>query len=170
MTNTADKPNSSDLVYRTAVKHSDLIGVGEVVRSSGFFYEEEIAIALELVEEGLLDGPSSEYSFVFAELKDRLIGYSCFGRIPCTTVSYDIYWIAVQQNYRCLGIGGELLRRTEAQIAAKGGKRIYVDTSGREQYSTTREFYTAKGYEIDAQLKDFYAPGDDKLVYRKILP
>jgi ribosomal protein S18 acetylase RimI-like enzyme len=160
----------SDLTFRANVKHSDLIGVGEIVRSSGYFYEEEIAIALELVEEGLLDGPTSEYSFVFAELEDRLIGYSCFGRIPCTTVSYDIYWIAVQEDFRYSGIGNELLRRTEAQIAASGGTRIYVDTSGRTQYSTTRNFYQAKGYEVDALLKDFYAPGDDKIVYRKVLP
>jgi ribosomal protein S18 acetylase RimI-like enzyme len=166
----AKRPNLSDFTWRTSVKHSDLIGVGEIVRSSGYFSEEEIAIALELVEEGLLDGPASEYSFIFAELNDHLIGYSCFGLIPCTTVSYDIYWIAVQEDFRYLGIGNELLRRTEAQIAASGGKRIYVDTSGRTQYSTTRNFYQAKGYEVDALLNDFYGPGDDKIVYRKVLP
>jgi hypothetical protein len=46
---------------------------------------------------------------------------------------------------------------------------MYVDTSGRAQYAPTRAFYEHMGYERAAVLEDFYAPGDAKVIYSKIL-
>ena len=47
---------------------------------------------------------------------------------------------------------------------------MYVETAGREQYRPTRAFYEACGYEIAARLDDFYAPGDAKVIYLRVLP
>jgi len=62
-----------------------------------------------------------------------------------------------------------LLERTEKKIGKMGGKRINVDTSSRDQYEPTRSFYRAGGYEQEAVLKDFYSPGDDKIICVKQL-
>ncbi|MBL8851541.1 MAG: hypothetical protein JNG89_17790, partial [Planctomycetaceae bacterium] len=58
---------------------------------------------------------------------------------------------------------------TERLIAKRGGRRVYAETSGREQYAPTRAFYERCGYQREATLKDFYAPGDDKVVYGKVV-
>jgi hypothetical protein len=42
---------------------------------------------------------------------------------------------------------------------------MFVDTSGREQYASTRAFYEHMGYQEVAVLNDFFAPGDDKIIY-----
>ncbi|MCK9600792.1 MAG: GNAT family N-acetyltransferase, partial [Sphaerochaeta sp.] len=81
--------------------------------------------------------------------------------------SYDLYWIAVDPAYQRQGIGGLLLQQTEAQIERRGGKRIYIETSSQSLYLPTRSFYTRHGYILEGQLKDYYAPGDDKLLYVK---
>jgi ribosomal protein S18 acetylase RimI-like enzyme len=161
----------SRLSFRSNVRHSDLIAVGKTVRSSGYFSEVEIETAVELVEEALLDGQFSPYLFLFAEFEQALVGYCCFGQIPLTDSSYDVYWIAVNEEWRSRGVGSEIMRRTEEEIVRLGGSRIYVDTSGRAQYGPTRKFYQARGYLLEAVLKDFYAAGDDKLIYcRTIKP
>ena len=161
----------SRLSFRSNVRYSDLITVGKLVRSSGYFSEIEIETAVELVEEALLDGQFSPYLFLFAEFGQTLVGYCCFGQIPLTLSSYDVYWIAVDEDWRSRSIGSEIMRRTEEEIVRLGGSRIYVDTSGRAQYAPTRKFYEARGYLREAVLKDFYAPGDDKLIYcRTIQP
>jgi hypothetical protein len=49
------------------------------------------------------------------------------------------------------------------------GRRIYIETSSQAKYAPTREFYRRCGYEPEAVLKDFYADGDDKLIYVKAL-
>jgi hypothetical protein len=46
-----------------------------------------------------------------------------------------------------------------------GGVRLYVETSSRVQYDSTRSFYRNRGFAQEAVLKDFYDCGDHKVVY-----
>ena len=48
-------------------------------------------------------------------------------------------------------------------------RQVYIETSNREQYAPTRGFYLRCGYRQEALLKDFYAVGDDKVIYGKVL-
>ena len=161
--------NFEGISYRDKPINSDAESIRNIVRSSGFFSAEEVEMAVELLQENLSRGESSGYYFSFVEINERVVGYSCYGPIPCTGESYDLYWIAVLHDMRGRGIGRDLLQRTEEKIGEMGGKRIYVDTSSREQYEPTRSFYRAGGYEREAVLKDFYSPGDDKVIYVKQL-
>lgn len=162
--------NSSDrIVFREEPLPRDLQSVIEIVESSGFFYPPEIDVARELVMERLSKGTQSGYYFLFAETGEGVVGYTCFGPIPCTLQSYDLYWIAVHQSWRGSGIGKDLLRRTEEIIRGMGGTRIYVETSSRDQYRPTNAFYRTCGYRKEATLRDFYGPGDGKVIFVKIL-
>jgi hypothetical protein len=46
---------------------------------------------------------------------------------------------------------------------------VYIETSNRPQYVPTRAFYERCGYECEAVLKEFYGPGDDKVIFAKAL-
>ena len=128
-------------------------------------------VAVELVDERLNRGLASGYYFLFGEdTVGETLGFSCFGPIACTASSYDLHWIAVHQSQRGKGPGRVLLAETEKMIMALGGTRLYADTSGRSLYESTRKFYRKHGYGEDAVLRDFYGPGDDKVVFRKSLP
>ena len=160
---------AADLSYRQEVLVADQAAVRAIIRASGFFSDEEIAIAAELVEARLLQGEKSGYFFLFAEQAGEVAGYSCFGPIPGSLHSYDLYWIAVDNRLRHGGIGKDLMSRTEAMIRKRGGKRIYIETSARPQYEKTVAFYLACGYRQEAFLEDFYAPGDSKIIFMKAL-
>ena len=82
-------------------------------------------------------------------------------------LSFDLYWIVVDRSLQGRKIGRVLLEKTEQLVRAAGGRRVYAETSGRDQYSPTRGFYLRRGYRQDAVLRDFYAPGDDKVVFVK---
>ena len=157
----------NEIRFRYDVHDSDVQKVGEIVRSTGFFSLDEVEIAVELVSERMSKGTESGYFFVFAEQDGKMIGYSCYGPIPATKFSIDLYWIAVDQSRRGLGIGRLLLAESERKIAESGGQRIYIETAGRPQYEPTRAFYLRCGYEQVACLEDFYAPGDAKYIYLK---
>ena len=159
--------NLNGIVYRENPFPSDVDSIENIVASSGFFSREEVELSIELIRERLTKGDASSYYFLFAEVDGRIVGYTCYGPIPCTKDRYDLYWIAVHDDVRGRGIGRALLARTESAIAKMGGKRIYVDTSSRDQYEPTRSFYRRSGYEQEAVLKDFYSPGDDKIIYVK---
>jgi ribosomal protein S18 acetylase RimI-like enzyme len=148
----------------------DIEAVRDLVERTAYFSAEEVGIAAELVEERLAKGAESGYEFVLADDEaGRLLGYACFGKIPCTTNRYDLYWIAVEPEKQGRGLGRELLRAVEERIVSLGGVRVYVDTSTKPQYAATRSFYERCGYELDAALEGFYGPGDGKAIYRRIL-
>lgn len=158
-----------ELTFREQVQPGDAVAVCEIVTSTGFFHDHEVAVAVELVQERLEKGLDSGYLFLFAQQSGRTVGYSCYGEIPCTSGSYDLYWIAVHDSCRGRGIGKVLLKKTEALIASLRGRVIWVETSGQEKYLPTREFYRRFGYQEEAVLNGFYAAGDDKVIYAKHL-
>jgi ribosomal protein S18 acetylase RimI-like enzyme len=160
---------TDQITFRTDVRSQDEHNVRDIIVSTGFFTQEETEISVELVRERLQRGMQSGYHFLFAEKNEKTIGYACFGPIPATSFSYDLYWIAVHSFWRGKGIGKSLLQKSEEIIAQLGGQRIYIETSGRETYSTTRAFYLSRGYEEAAVFADFYAPGDAKFVYLKVI-
>ena len=156
--------------FRHEVRPEDRQAVGRLVRATGFFSEEEIGIAMELVEERLANGNASGYFFLLAEEGNRLIGYACFGPIPGSVHSFDLYWLAVDPGEQGRGVGRTLMAAAEQIMAGWGARRIYADTSSRPQYEPTRAFYLACGYLEEAFLTDFYAPGDGKVIFVKTIP
>jgi ribosomal protein S18 acetylase RimI-like enzyme len=158
------------VTFRYEVLHRDVEEVRRLVARTGFFRGDEIAVAVELVRERLSRGPESGYHFVITEEEPRLTGYVCYGPIPCTISSYDLYWIAVDPRLQGRGLGKALLCEAERLIKKMGGDRVYVETSSRAQYEGTRLFYERSGYTQASMLDDFYAPGDGKATYLKHLP
>lgn len=158
--------------WRTNVMATDSAAVRQLVDRTGFFSREEIDVAAELVDETLAKGKEAGYEFVFADAPEQpgtLLGYSCFGAIPATASSYDLYWIAVAPGRQRSGLGADLIRESERLAKAMGATQMFVDTAGREQYAPTRAFYERMGYRKAAVLDDFYAPGDAKVIYAKTL-
>jgi len=158
------------LALRAGVRPEDRIAVRRIVASSGFFSAAEEEIAIELVEDALSKGEAaSGYHFLFAEEDGQAAGYVCFGPIAGTQASYDLYWIVVDDARRGGGIGRLLERACVDAVRGLGGRRLYVDTSSREQYGPTRGFYRGCGYDEVARLEDFYGPGDGKVIFVKAL-
>lgn len=157
------------IVFRKTVTEEDLATVVEITRSTGFFSEAEIAIAGELVGERLEKGEKSGFLYLFAEQDGKTLGYSCYGPIAGTVSSFDLYWIAVAHDSRGKKLGSAILAESEREIGRLGGVRIYVETSSRALYEPTRAFYEKRGYKKEAVLEDFYAPGDGKVIYVKVL-
>ncbi|HNP63084.1 MAG TPA: GNAT family N-acetyltransferase [Woeseiaceae bacterium] len=158
--------------WRTETRASDAEAVGRLVEDTGFFSPAEQGIAVELVEERLTRGVESGYEFLFAddpENNDQLLGYTCFGPIPATQSSFDLYWIAVSPTMQRQGVGASLVAETERLARQMGAVRLFVDTAGRPEYAPTRAFYERMGYHLEASLTDFYAPGDAKIIYAKTL-
>jgi len=157
------------LAWREAVRIEDIESVRALVAGTGMFSEEEIDIAAELVTERIAKGPASGYEFVFVEEGGKLAGYSCYGLIPGSETSYDLYWIAVAADRQGQGLGREILVRTEDAMRRIGARHVYVDTSSSEKYVPTRGFYRGTGYAVAAEFADFYRPGDGKVIFLKDL-
>ncbi len=137
-----------------------------MVRATSLFREEEVGVALEVFD-GVAAG-SPDYQGAGAVLDDRLAGWIAWGATPCTTGTYDMYWLVVDATLHGYGIGTALVREMERRLDGSA-RLIVVETAGRPDYAGTRAFYEARGYQRTATIPDFYAPDDDLVVYVKAL-
>jgi len=157
--------DSEEIVFRTQPVGTDVASVRKICESTGFFRPDEVDVAVELVQERLEKGEESGYYFIFAELKGQMVGYVCYGPIPCSLVSHDLYWIVVDNTYRNNGLGKKLVNQTLLKVKESGGLKVFIETSSTPLYEPTRQFYLRAGCLEEARLKDFYSKDDDKVIF-----
>ncbi|HEX6250042.1 MAG TPA: GNAT family N-acetyltransferase [Gemmatimonadaceae bacterium] len=154
-----------------AREHRD--AVRDILRSTSVFRDEEIDVALELFDQSVTHGghPSDDdYAFVGAfDEADRLAGFACYGRTPDTDRTYDLYWLAVDQRIQRNGTGSLLVSAVEDRLREGRGRMVVAETSSRPDYQATRAFYEKRGFVESGRVPEFYAPGDDRVIYTKRL-
>ena len=141
--------------------------IEEITRAVGVFRDDEVPVALEVFDGAAAGSP--DYRALGADVDGLLAGWICWGPTPCALGTYDLYWMAVDPARHGLGIGTALIGEMERQLSGVA-RLVIVETAGRPDYRATREFYAARGYRKAAVIPDFYAPGDDQVVYVKALP
>jgi len=147
----------------------------EIVRATGVFSQAEIDVALELFDDTFGEDmvsrvtDSPDYEFVGAFLDGVLVGYACFGSTPSTDRTFDLYWIAVHPRAQRNGAGAALMDEVERVLTERRARLVAIETSSRDDYAPTRRFYHQRGYQEAARLRDFYAPGDDRVVLTRRL-
>lgn len=151
--------------------------ISSILGATGVFRAEEINVALELFDETFSrDGRVSstdadtDYAFVGAFTPDdELMGYACYGPTPDTDRTWDLYWIAVDPHVQGSGGGTQLLAEVERRLTRLDARMLIVETSSRLEYEPTRAFYQKRGYTEAARVREFYAPGDDRVIFTKRL-
>lgn len=154
-----------------ALRRDDRPCIERLLHETQVFTDAEIACALELVDVSLsVTGQCDYLLFCAVDDRDQPQGYVCFGPTPLTDAVWDLYWIAVAPAWQHRGIGKMLLQFVEAQVHEQAGRRLIIETSSLPRYAPTRNFYQRHGYTELARIADFYAVGDDRIIYGKDFP
>src|SRR4030042_1130659 len=147
----------------------DKTAIIQILQNIPEFKPAEIDVAEEVIDSYLGDSIRSGYHIFVAEVGSSIAGYICYGPTPLTEGTWDIYWLAVAPDKQSQGIGKALLNFAEGNIKERKGRLALIETSSKPEYEATRRFHRAQGYEMACRISDFYAPGDDKLVFQKRL-
>lgn len=140
-----------------------------ITSATGFFRQEEVEVAREVLTEAARQGEASSYRVRVAAEGERPLGYVCFGPTPLTQNTWDIYWLAVDPQMQHQGLGSKLMRLAESEICRCSGRLVLVETSSQDLYEPTHRFYLSRGYREVSRIPDFYDVGDDKLTFAKEL-
>ena len=92
-----------------AMRKADRAAVSEIITLVGNFSEAEIDCALELIDIYLQVKGQKDYRIAVCEdSQSGVQAYICWGPVPLTRGSYDIYWIATHPDSQGKGFGSSL--------------------------------------------------------------
>lgn len=147
----------------------DRSSILSILRGTTEFAPIDVKVAGELLDAFLEDPVGSGYDTFVAELDGAVAGYACFGATPLTQGVFDLYWIAVSRSVRNHGIGRALVGFVESEVRKRAGRMLLIETSSTPPYDAARGLYNRLGYEAVARVRDFYLPGDDKVIFQKMV-
>jgi aminoglycoside 6'-N-acetyltransferase I len=140
-----------------------------IITKTDNFSDEEKKVAIELIDEAIAN-PKHEYYNVFIyENNGKIAGYHCIGKRALTDGVFDLFWIVVDHKGQNKGIGKQLLDHAENFVKENKGRWILAETSSKEIYNATRNFYMRNNYSIVSQIKDFYTINDNLIVFGKYI-
>lgn len=148
----------------------DLQVLQEVIHSIGVFTAEEERVAFEMIETYLTQPDQQDYTVDIVEDDAGVaVGFVCYGPTPLTEGTLDLYWIVIHSGKHKQGFGKVLLNWVEKTAIERKMRLILIETSSSAKYGSTRHFYEHMGYLETARIRDFYRPGDDRIIYSKYL-
>jgi len=138
-----------------------------ILHRTGVFTDEEIGVAMELIDIVIKQPDQRDYQIYTAAEGAAILGYYCIGPTPMSVGTYDLYWIAVDPLSHNKGIGKKLLLHCENAIREQSGRLVIAETSSQPKYQHTRQFYLRNDYRELARIKDYYKIDDDLVIYGK---
>jgi len=149
------------------IKPSDATKIENILTRTPNFTYNEVVVAMELINIAVSNPAQTDYHIFVFEKDGEVLGYHCIGKRPLTDGVFDLYWIVSDQLSGVKGIGKSLLQNAEEFLIQNKGRWLLAETSSRENYSATRNFYFRNNYSIISEIKDFYSVGDHLLVFGK---
>ncbi|MGL4611811.1 MAG: GNAT family N-acetyltransferase [Trueperaceae bacterium] len=144
----------------------DVPAVLAIVGSSGQFD----ADALEHVEQ-TLEGhfaTGSEALWLTAD-DGEIVGVAYCAPEPMTNGTWNLLMLWTRQDRHERGHGSALVKHVEDTLRESNIHLLIVENSSLDDFAPARRFYDRCGFQQEAQVRNFFAAGDDKLIYTKSL-
>lgn len=101
-----------------------------------------------------------------------VIGAAYFGLESHSDRVWNLYFLAVAREHQRGGTGSALVAYVEAELRRRGdevAKVLLIETSSVDAFAPARAFYRKQGYVEEARIREYYGPGDAKVVFWKLL-
>jgi ribosomal protein S18 acetylase RimI-like enzyme len=147
---------------------ADTAALVDLTHNTGVFKPMEIEALKEVLDDYHEYNHEHKHQAITYEQDGQPIGFAYYAPAEMADRTWYLYWIAVSKKTQAKGIGGALLKYVEEDIrSAKRGRILLIETSSLPHYDLTRRFYLKCNYEQVAVLPDYYADGDDMVIFRK---
>jgi GNAT superfamily N-acetyltransferase len=138
-----------------------------IARDTGVFKPLELVALEEVLDDYHAEEHAKGHESLTCEQEGIPIGFAYYAPAAMCDRAWYLYWIAVSKSRHAQGVGTRLLDAAEQDVTRRGARLFLIETSSLPHYEPTRRFYERRGYERACRLADFYADGDDLVVFRK---
>ena len=162
--------NTREVRIASGITPHDVETLLEMAGSSGLFSSDAMLSTEDMAWDSAYGDGSEAHVFLLARTGDaagdRIVGFLCFGPIPHWPENYELYGIAVDPEYRRLGIGSGLIAEMCRRVAEATGRKIFLETGARKAFEAARCFYEAAGFECEYRFHKHFIPIEGDTVYR----
>lgn len=152
------------------VTPSDADTVLEAAEQSGLFSAHELVVLRQQLLKALAGSSGREETWVaYFDNVGTAIGAALYAEEPFTDRVWNLLFIGVRRSAQGSGVGGELLRFVEDRLRARSQRILIIETTTGPELEGAHAFYRKHGYEHRGTIPDFYADGQDKIVFIKPL-
>jgi ribosomal protein S18 acetylase RimI-like enzyme len=146
----------------------DSAAVSALAVASGLFPSDAIGF-LDKMMSDYFGGNRDAGHVCVIDVEDEPLGVAYYQPALATDRTWYLTMIAVRRDKQGQGYGAGLIAYVEKALQESGQRLLLVETSGLEDFALTRTFYTTCGYEQEARVRDYYAAGEDMVLFRKVL-
>lgn len=139
-----------------------------LAEATGLFESEQIEELARMLDQHFSNGTDGRGVWL-TDHDNEPVGVAYVAPERMTDGTWNLYLIAIHPDHQKRGRGAALLRYIERTLAERGGRVLLVETSGTDDFEYVRAFYRGNRYAEEARIRDFYADGVDKIVFRKLL-
>ncbi len=151
-----------------AAQPEDRDAIIEVARASGPFSPDEFS-EVEATLDAFLASAAADDRWLVDAGAHGAAAIAYYAPERMTDGTWNLYLLAVHPDYQGRGRGSALVRQVEQNLRRVGARVLLIETSGAPGFAVQRAFYAGLGYHEVARIREFYAAGDDKIVYWKPL-
>lgn len=137
-----------------------------IIKDSNQFDESGFAYVKETLSEYLAG--ESEGLWLTAD-DGEPVGVAYCSPESVTDGTWNLLMLWTRRDRNNQGFGSALVARVEEILTERDARLLIVETSGLPDFETARSFYSKCGFEQEARIRNFFAAGDDKIVYTKSL-
>lgn len=141
--------------------NEDVPGVVDLVVAAGLFVREESDFLIE----GLVGTAGTTCVIDDADDGRGLAAVVIYRPEEAADRVFDLTMLAVRPDLQGQGRGAALMRYAEQDLRGQGQRMLVVRTSGTAQYDRTRAFYRRLGYTEHTRVPDYWADGDDLVMF-----
>ncbi len=136
---------------------------------TGMFQPHEIVALREVLDDYHAVNEREGHVARTGRVGEQVQGFVYYAPVAMTDNTWEVWWMAVEKGQQGRGYGKQMIEAIEADVRARAGRLLLIETSSLPHYHPTRQFYLKTGYRLAAQVADFYHDGDDKVVFSKKL-
>lgn len=174
---TTNHHESNCAVREVCIEHglppAEVDPVLELAAACGLLSHDTMMTLEDMAWETAYGTGQESHTFLRATISEsgvkRVVGFICFGPIMEWDGNYELYSIAVDQDFHRLGIGTALVAEMKRQVGMAMGTRILLETGEGRTYENARCFYEANDFAREHRFLRQFIPDNGHVVYRHFI-
>ena len=147
---------------------SDVSAVAMLAVATGMFAADDTEILDTLFSDYFAANEAAGHGCLVDD-DEGIVAAAYYAPKPATDRTWELVMLAVRPGDQGRGRGAAIIGAVEGALMTARQRLLLIETSATAAYDQTRAFYLKRGYSEEARVRDYFAAGDDMVLFRKTL-